>query len=166
MIYRKTPPQPGRLLLRIVATTGAGTLLGVVACGSPAEGGCPGVCSGSEVSGSTGSTIGSSGASAGSGVSGSTGSTSGSSGASAGSGVSSSTGSTSGSSGASAGYEYAGSFTTSTGYEGIGSAPGGGAGSTDAAPPHAEGGIPDATVMEAGRIILGLFAAPDAGAEQ
>lgn len=163
MIYRKTPPQPSRLLLRIVATTGAGTLLGVVACGSSADRGCLGVC---ELMGSAGAGNGGAGADTGFEVSGSSGSTSGSSGASAGSGVSGSTGSPMGISGASAGYEYAGSFTTSTGYEAMGSGTGGGAGSTDAAPPHAEGGIPDATVMEAGRVILGLFAAPDAGADQ
>jgi|HubBroStandDraft_1064217.scaffolds.fasta_scaffold1111300_2 hypothetical protein len=51
MIYRKTPPQPGRLLLRVVAATGAATLLGVVACGSSGEG--PFASTGS-ASGSTG----------------------------------------------------------------------------------------------------------------
>jgi|HubBroStandDraft_1064217.scaffolds.fasta_scaffold484023_2 hypothetical protein len=34
MIYRKTPLQPPRLLLRIVAGAGAGVLLGTAACGS------------------------------------------------------------------------------------------------------------------------------------
>jgi len=33
MIYRKAPPQPTRLLLRIVAGAGAGALLGASACG-------------------------------------------------------------------------------------------------------------------------------------
>ena len=118
MIYRKTPPQPGRLLLRIVATTGAGTLLGVAACGSPAESGCIGVCIPVSSGGSTGSA--------------------------------------SGGSGAGTGYELAGSGTI-----------GGGAGSNYGAPPQAEGGTADATVMEAGRIILGISVAPpDAGSEQ
>ena len=35
MIYRKQSPTPPRLLLRIVGTAGAGTLLGMAACGSP-----------------------------------------------------------------------------------------------------------------------------------
>jgi hypothetical protein len=34
MIYRKQSPTPPRLLLRIVGTAGAGTLLSVAACGS------------------------------------------------------------------------------------------------------------------------------------
>ncbi|HTB72592.1 MAG TPA: hypothetical protein VK762_05095 [Polyangiaceae bacterium] len=34
MLYRKLPPRPPRLLLRIVATAGTGALLGVVACGT------------------------------------------------------------------------------------------------------------------------------------
>jgi|SRR5580704_5453214 hypothetical protein len=34
MIYRKQSPTPPRLLLRIVGTAGAGTLLGMAACGS------------------------------------------------------------------------------------------------------------------------------------
>jgi hypothetical protein len=34
MIYRKSSPTPPRLLLRIVATAGAGTLLAVAACSS------------------------------------------------------------------------------------------------------------------------------------
>ena len=34
MLYRKSPPTPPRLLLRIVATAGAGALLGVAACSS------------------------------------------------------------------------------------------------------------------------------------
>jgi hypothetical protein len=34
MIYRKSPPSPPRLLLRVVATAGAGALLGAVACSS------------------------------------------------------------------------------------------------------------------------------------
>jgi hypothetical protein len=33
MIYRKAAPNPPRLLLRIVASAGAGALLGVAACG-------------------------------------------------------------------------------------------------------------------------------------
>ncbi len=33
MIYRKLPPVPPRLLLRVVATAGAGALLGIAACG-------------------------------------------------------------------------------------------------------------------------------------
>jgi hypothetical protein len=33
MLYRKAPPNPPRLLLRIVATAGAGALLGMPACG-------------------------------------------------------------------------------------------------------------------------------------
>jgi hypothetical protein len=137
MIYRKTPPQPGRLLLRIVATTGAGTLLGMAACGSSGERGLMGVLpnsgSGAEVSGSTGSASGSAGT--GYEVVGSTGNM----------GVSGSTGSASGGSGAGTGYELAGSGTI-----------GGGAGSNYGAPPQAEGGTADATVMEAGRIILGI----------
>jgi hypothetical protein len=164
MIYRKTPPQPGRLLLRIVATTGAGTLLGVAACGSPAEQGCMGVCIPVDSSGSAGSASGSAGT--GYEVVGSTGNY----------GLSGSTGSASGGPGAGTGYELAGSGTI-----------GGGAGSSscfpcstdasssdayvrpdaDGAPPQAEGGAPDATVMEAGRIILGISVAPpDAGSEQ
>jgi hypothetical protein len=35
MIYRKQSPTPPRMLLRIVGTAGAGTLLSVAACGSP-----------------------------------------------------------------------------------------------------------------------------------
>jgi hypothetical protein len=144
MIYRKTPPQPGRLLLRIVATTGAGTLLGVAACGSPAESGCIGVCIPVSSGGSTGSASGSAGT--GYEVMGSTGNL----------GLSGSTGSASGGSGAGTGYELAGSGTI-----------GGGAGSNYGAPPQAEGGTADATVMEAGRIILGISVAPpDAGSEQ
>src|SRR5271154_603779 len=136
MIYRKMPPQPGRLLLRIVATTGAGTLLGVVACGSPAEHGCMGVCIPVGSSGSAGASSGGSRADTGSEVSGST-------------------ESTSGSSGASAGYEYAGSGTTNASGSGTSVSaldahvPEVGDGS-DASPPQAEGGTPDATVMEAG----------------
>jgi hypothetical protein len=38
MIYRKAPPQPGRLLLRVVAVAGAGAVLGVVACSSGSSG--------------------------------------------------------------------------------------------------------------------------------
>ena len=34
MLYRKLSPRPPRLLLRIVATAGTGTLLGIVACGT------------------------------------------------------------------------------------------------------------------------------------
>jgi hypothetical protein len=34
MIYRKAPPQPGRLLLRVVAFAGAGAALASVACSS------------------------------------------------------------------------------------------------------------------------------------
>jgi hypothetical protein len=32
MIYRKAPPQPGRLLLRVVAMAGAGAVAGAFAC--------------------------------------------------------------------------------------------------------------------------------------
>ncbi|HEX3345088.1 MAG TPA: hypothetical protein VHS09_10980 [Polyangiaceae bacterium] len=48
MIYRKAPPQPMRLLLRVVATAGVGAVAGAVACSSsspeavgviPADGG-------------------------------------------------------------------------------------------------------------------------------
>ena len=41
MIYRKAPPQPGRLLLRVVAVAGAGAVLGVVACSSSSSSGQP-----------------------------------------------------------------------------------------------------------------------------
>jgi hypothetical protein len=41
MHYRKTSPTPPRLLLRIVATAGAGALFGVAACGSGSEGSAP-----------------------------------------------------------------------------------------------------------------------------
>jgi hypothetical protein len=34
MLYRKAPPTPPRLLLRIVATAGAGALMGMAACSS------------------------------------------------------------------------------------------------------------------------------------
>jgi hypothetical protein len=34
MLYRKAPPQPTRLLLRVVAAAGAGAVLGVMACSS------------------------------------------------------------------------------------------------------------------------------------
>lgn len=34
MIYRKAPPQPSRLLLRVVAVAGAGAVTGLVACSS------------------------------------------------------------------------------------------------------------------------------------
>jgi hypothetical protein len=37
MLYRKTPPSPPRLLLRIVATAGAGVLLGAAACSSSSQ---------------------------------------------------------------------------------------------------------------------------------
>jgi hypothetical protein len=174
MIYRKTPSQPGRLILRIVATTGAGTLVGAVACGGSTGHGNPGstasVCGGdgppcSEVSGSTGSASGSNGPGAGSGVSGSTGSASGGSGAGAGYEFT----------GAATGYEWAGSLTTSVPPDqGTGDA----ASSTDASssdayappdadasPPQAEAGASDAT-LEAGRTILGISVAPpDAGSE-
>jgi hypothetical protein len=44
MLYRRTPPNPPRLLLRIVATAGAGALLGVAACSSSSDSaGPPGV---------------------------------------------------------------------------------------------------------------------------
>jgi hypothetical protein len=39
MLYRKTAPTPPRLLLRIVATVGAGALLGVAACSSSTSSG-------------------------------------------------------------------------------------------------------------------------------
>jgi hypothetical protein len=43
MLYRKAPPAPPRLLLRIVATAGAGALLGFTGCssssGSPVDSG-------------------------------------------------------------------------------------------------------------------------------
>jgi len=43
MLYRKAPPGPPRLLLRIVATAGAGALLGFTGCssdsGSPVDSG-------------------------------------------------------------------------------------------------------------------------------
>jgi hypothetical protein len=74
-IYRKAPPQPPRLLLRIVATAGAGALLSTAACSDsgsnhPFNGlvGMPssGASSGSATSGSSsGSTSGDSGASSG-----------------------------------------------------------------------------------------------------
>jgi hypothetical protein len=35
MLYRKSPPAPPRLLLRIAAAAGAGTLYGIAACSSP-----------------------------------------------------------------------------------------------------------------------------------
>ncbi len=37
MIYRKAPPQPPKLLLRIVSAAGAGVLFGVSACGGVAN---------------------------------------------------------------------------------------------------------------------------------
>jgi|SRR5580692_12531004 hypothetical protein len=99
MIYRKTPSQPGRLILRIVATTGAGTLLGAVACG-PSVNECGGVCGGVANPGS------------GAVASGSTGSASGA--ASTGyEGLMGTAGSASGGVGAGTGYEWAGSLTTS-----------------------------------------------------
>lgn len=164
MIYRKTPPQPGRLLLRIVATTGAGSLLGVVACGtSVATPQTMGTSGSAEVLGSTGSGSGT----AGSGTPGS---------GTAGTGYewTGSTGVAAGGTGASTGYEWAGSGTI-----------GGGAGSNlcypcdagnsdasaspdaDAATPPSEAGTPDATALEAGRMILGISVAPpDAGFDQ
>ena len=39
MLYRKAPPTPPRLLLRIVATAGAGALLGMTACSSSSSNG-------------------------------------------------------------------------------------------------------------------------------
>jgi hypothetical protein len=39
MLYRKAPPTPPRLLLRIVATAGAGALLGMAACASSSSNG-------------------------------------------------------------------------------------------------------------------------------
>ncbi len=39
MLYRKAAPNPPRLLLRIVATAGAGALLGVAACSSSSANG-------------------------------------------------------------------------------------------------------------------------------
>jgi hypothetical protein len=39
MLYRKAPPIPPRLLLRIVATAGAGALLGMAACSSSSSNG-------------------------------------------------------------------------------------------------------------------------------
>jgi hypothetical protein len=39
MLYRKAAPNPPRLLLRIVATAGAGALLGVAACSSSSSSG-------------------------------------------------------------------------------------------------------------------------------
>src|SRR5579859_5373441 len=42
MLYRKSSPQPARLLLRIVSTSGAGALLGLAACGgADLTGGAP-----------------------------------------------------------------------------------------------------------------------------
>ncbi len=38
MLYRKVPPSPPRLLLRIVATAGTGALLGAAACSSTSSG--------------------------------------------------------------------------------------------------------------------------------
>jgi hypothetical protein len=46
MIYRKAPPQPGRLLLRVVAVAGAGAVAGAVACSSSSSGGSVGFVSG------------------------------------------------------------------------------------------------------------------------
>jgi hypothetical protein len=45
MVYRKSPPRPPRLLLRVVAAAGAGALLGATACSSnsPIEGSLPAV---------------------------------------------------------------------------------------------------------------------------
>jgi hypothetical protein len=37
MIYRKAPPQPPKLLLRIVSAAGAGVLVGAAACGGVAD---------------------------------------------------------------------------------------------------------------------------------
>jgi hypothetical protein len=39
MLYRKAPPTPPRLLLRIVATVGAGALLGMAGCASSSSNG-------------------------------------------------------------------------------------------------------------------------------
>lgn len=38
MLYRKAPPQPTRLLLRVVAVAGSGALLAAAACSSSSEG--------------------------------------------------------------------------------------------------------------------------------
>ena len=38
MLYRKVPPSPPRLLLRIVATAGTSALLGAAACSSTSSG--------------------------------------------------------------------------------------------------------------------------------
>jgi hypothetical protein len=56
MLYRKSSPNPPTLLLRIVATAGAGALLGAAACRSSAPGSVPIVPSdsGSEAQGPCG----------------------------------------------------------------------------------------------------------------
>jgi hypothetical protein len=41
MLYRKAPATPPRLLLRIVATAGAGVLVGVAACSSSSDSAAP-----------------------------------------------------------------------------------------------------------------------------
>src|SRR6185437_12632253 len=38
MLYRKAPPQPSRMLLRVVAVAGASALLGATACSSSSGG--------------------------------------------------------------------------------------------------------------------------------
>jgi hypothetical protein len=60
MIYRKTPVQPNRLLLRIVTNTGVGMLLALSACGGETSN-RPGTASGEFFMGSPTSRAGSSG---------------------------------------------------------------------------------------------------------
>jgi hypothetical protein len=149
VIYRKTPPQPGRLLLRIVATSGAGTLLGVVACGFKAsEGmGSSGAASGYEGMGATGSAV--------AGPMGSSGGVFGSTGSAYQSPV--------GITGSATDYGPMGSGTSPP----MGSIAAPIDASPDALPDGAEAGGADATTPEAGQVVLGLVVAPpDAGADE
>jgi hypothetical protein len=166
VIYRKAPPQPGRLLLRIVATSGAGALVGWIGCGGevsqPASSGYAVMGNGS---GEDGPGV-ASGASSGYEVMG----------AMSGAGYEL-TGS-SGCAGCGSGYDMVGSSGGPGGYEsgyefplGIADAAGLGQGSGygyDASGLVAhEASLSDAPPLEAGQIVLGLSIAPsDAGTDQ
>jgi hypothetical protein len=153
MIYRKAPPQPGRLLLRIVAATGGGALLGVVGCASSVD------HPSTHVMGSTGSAT-FSGAGSGYEAMGSSGSASV---AGAGTGYEGSGSGTTNGAGVSTGYEASGSTGANVGSGGAADA----ASSTDASSSEASVAPLDATAPEAGQMILGISVAPpDAGSEQ
>ncbi len=182
MIYRRPPPQPARLILRIVATTGAGTLLGVVACGGKVGGGVgsTGTAVDHRPMGSTGSAVdygpmGSTGSAVDYGPLGSSGAPLGSTGTafeypigSTGSAVDygpmGSSGALFGSVDASVATNDGGDATIDTGdatpLDANGATP-------DSRRDANEAGASDASPLDAGHILLGVvMAPPDAGVEQ